>query len=528
MADDNTLRSYRPSDPFRREPAPSNAGAGGSDPLAELARLIGQSDPFAEFGRSPRSRGPQDGMTVAAAPPMAPDRRRGPAPAYDADEPTLAPESQYPRSGHQRHDPYQMSPAADAGYEPRVDMLPPADAYAHETPYRDDGRYEPDPDDAPAAPTAAETRRPHEAYFDDGAPMEPQDEEMYDDPPRKRARGSSFVTALALIGCAMAGTAGAYGYRTYHVGAGSGAAPVIVADKTPTKVVTADTTATTKVIQDRLGERGASERVVSREEAPVDVRPAGTTTTPRVVLAAPVPPAQAMASTLPTGVPPAPPSGAMAVPPAPAAGVMAAPPAAAAPPAPGDAKRVRTVPIRPDGADTSGRPLTGLAAAPPPAPAAPPAAGLPRAGAPVPKAPAPGRGGPLSLDPAADPIAPAPRERTAVVAPPAPRAPAGAAPAAAPPAGAPAAGAPPATAGGYVVQVSSQRSENEARASLRTLQAKFSGALNGQPATVRRVELGAKGVWYRALIGPFASANEASQVCNGLKAAGGQCNIQRN
>jgi hypothetical protein len=60
------------------------------------------------------------------------------------------------------------------------------------------------------------------------------------------------------------------------------------------------------------------------------------------------------------------------------------------------------------------------------------------------------------------------------------------------------------------------------------LQAKYGNALTGQPTTVRRVELGSKGVWYRALIGPFASASEANQVCGSLKAAGGQCNIQRN
>ena len=36
---------------------------------------------------------------------------------------------------------------------------------------------------------------------------------MYDDPPPARRRGG-LVTALALIGCAMLGTAGAYGYRS--------------------------------------------------------------------------------------------------------------------------------------------------------------------------------------------------------------------------------------------------------------------------------------------------------------------------
>ncbi|HXL48761.1 MAG TPA: hypothetical protein VN975_08225, partial [Xanthobacteraceae bacterium] len=56
MADDSRLRSYRSNDPYRRaaEPAPPSEEANARDPLAELARLLGQSDPFAELGRSNR------------------------------------------------------------------------------------------------------------------------------------------------------------------------------------------------------------------------------------------------------------------------------------------------------------------------------------------------------------------------------------------------------------------------------------------------------------------------------------------
>src|SRR5437660_10967524 len=54
MADDNTLRRYRSNDPYRRaaEPPPPSEEASARDPLAELARLLGQSDPFADLGRS--------------------------------------------------------------------------------------------------------------------------------------------------------------------------------------------------------------------------------------------------------------------------------------------------------------------------------------------------------------------------------------------------------------------------------------------------------------------------------------------
>ena len=51
MADDNTLRSYRPNDPSRREAASVGGRDRSNDPLVELARLIGQNDPFADVGR---------------------------------------------------------------------------------------------------------------------------------------------------------------------------------------------------------------------------------------------------------------------------------------------------------------------------------------------------------------------------------------------------------------------------------------------------------------------------------------------
>jgi cell division septation protein DedD len=91
-----------------------------------------------------------------------------------------------------------------------------------------------------------------------------------------------------------------------------------------------------------------------------------------------------------------------------------------------------------------------------------------------------------------------------------------------------AAEAAPSAGGGYAVQVSSQRSEAEAQTSFRALQAKFPGQLCGQQPMVRRADLGAKGIYYRALVGPFASMEQAAGVCSSLKAAGGSCIVQRN
>ena len=85
-----------------------------------------------------------------------------------------------------------------------------------------------------------------------------------------------------------------------------------------------------------------------------------------------------------------------------------------------------------------------------------------------------------------------------------------------------------AAARGYVVQVSARRSEADAQASFRSLQSKFPRQLGGRTAIVQRTDLGAKGIYFRAMVGPFASAGAADQFCSSLKAAGGQCIIQRN
>jgi SPOR domain len=82
--------------------------------------------------------------------------------------------------------------------------------------------------------------------------------------------------------------------------------------------------------------------------------------------------------------------------------------------------------------------------------------------------------------------------------------------------------------GGYAVQVTSERSEIRARDAFRALQAKYPNQLRGRQAMIRRADLGATGIHYRALVGPFGSAEDAAKLCSGLKAAGGDCIIRRN
>ena len=70
----------------------------------------------------------------------------------------------------------------------------------------------------------------------------------------------------------------------------------------------------------------------------------------------------------------------------------------------------------------------------------------------------------------------------------------------------------PAAAGGYLVQAAAFRGNEDAK----RLQAKL--ARKGYAAFTEEVQLGAKGVWYRVYVGPFATAGAADSVVSRLKA----------
>jgi cell division protein FtsN len=82
--------------------------------------------------------------------------------------------------------------------------------------------------------------------------------------------------------------------------------------------------------------------------------------------------------------------------------------------------------------------------------------------------------------------------------------------------------------GRYHVQVSSQRSEADAQNAFRSVQGKYSSVLSGQQHVIRKVELGEKGTYYRAMVGPFSTRDQAVQLCSSLKSAGGDCVVQSN
>lgn len=479
MADDQNQRPYRASEP----PPARGSGKTGSDPLAELARLIGQTDPFGEYGREAARRSPPS-QSVARADWNQPlgtsytaqyggdARAPEPAPRYAGDDHPAFPSApasplipQDYGSQNYEHQPYEAQPLA-GGTDPYA-----AEQGSHRFPL---GQSDIQQD------------------FYDEAPVE---DEYYEEAPPSRRR--MVVMAIAGVAAlAVIGTAGAFGYRALVGSSGSTKPPpVIKADTAPSKIVPATTgkdAQPNKLITERVNERGQSEKLVSREEQPMD-RPTAVALSqsgPQAVLGS---------------------------------GVVGSEP-----------KKVRTIAIHPDQPVADAAPSSMSAAAAParPAPAARTAAAPPRPApdttadaeesAPARSAPPPRQAAaasgsaPLSLNPNAAPSraapapAPAAPARTASVAP-----------------QAPAAASTGGGAGSYV-QVSSQRSEGEAQAAFRSLQAKFPDQLGGRQSSIRKVDLGAKGTYYRAMVGPFANATEASQLCSSLKAAGGQCLVQRN
>lgn len=532
---------------YRNNPPPVGRGADpyrdgpGDDPLAELARLIGQNDPFADFGQPAQQRQPYQ-AAPAREPRRAAEPRPLPEPPRYAAEP---PPQDWPDERAYREPSPDPIPAAEtprrrplSNIFPAQDPLrnlaarPPAEPAAPAYPAHDEfedapPRFMARPRTQPAAPPPYAAAAPAAGHDDAGfvgippanSPFEdrqyqpePQypalEEEDYDDPPQGRRRGG-LVLVVAILGLAVVGTAGAFAFRSMFVDGKSGnGSRVILADNRPTKVVpetSGNETGSTKTIYDRIGDRSQTERVVPRQEQPVDVKEPSQSAYPRVVFpGAPNIPVQ----TAPVAAPTAEVAETNG---RPTRGLSTAP------------KRVRTITIRPGQAGSAPEPEAAPTIGTPPVLEPTEAASngsanevSPRSSVVASREPPPpvrtrrpeeraepSSSGPLPIGPGARNDEPPPRSTGTRVA------------------SAPA-------SGGYAVQISSQRSQGEARAAFRSLQRRFSSVLSGQQSFVRRVEIPNRGVYYRTLVGPFASLDEAGSFCSRLKAAGGQCIVQRN
>lgn len=98
-----------------------------------------------------------------------------------------------------------------------------------------------------------------------------------------------------------------------------------------------------------------------------------------------------------------------------------------------------------------------------------------------------------------------------------------------PPAPAPAPVPPPSPviAGGWVVQVGSLPTREEAEAHWRKLAARQAALLAGRQPTLVQADLGAKGVFTRVMLTGFADQASAADLCARLKTAGADCLVKK-
>ena len=549
MADDTPQRPYRSNLPPTRGPAASIPvpAAASSDPLAELARLIGQNDPFSEFGQNGARRVNPAGAAPASPPPRpndalewpptglsqpqsrqantrdlppVPQRQDYAARMPEPAAPSLVDSQAFGGGSFDRSpfggDYYPAEPAQPAygvpSFPPQTGGFPPQapgyPAQAGGFPPQGEGDFNHQHD-------AFGDNYGHDPYQQDHDPHQaqgygqfgPQSDDYYDDEAPSGGRRIGVIAIAGIFALAVIGTAGAFGYRAIFGSSGtSGPPPVIKADATPSKIVPASAG---RDAQDKLAashpiDPTQGERLVSREEQPVAVTAAKPG---NVIFPQDATQGRGQIQNNPVQL---------------GSGIVG-----------GDPKRIHTLVIRPDQADganaggsmadaapqgiapapqpASVQPrVTNVApvrvAAPPPPPATAPRQVVTRA------EPAPVENAPLSLNPNAAstrraPVRTAPQYNTA---------------------SAPVRVAPTVAGGGYAVQVTARRSEQDAQADFRNLQNRYPDQLGRRQALIKRADLGAKGVYYRALIGPFGSSAEANEVCSSLKAAGGACIVQKN
>jgi hypothetical protein len=469
-----------------------------------------------------------------------PSDRQAPAFAPEQQAPAFAPEQQAPPFAPQQ----QAPPFAPQQQAPPFAPQQQAPSFAPQqapsfAPQQQAPSFAPQ-QQAPsfaAAPDrrAADPERYDEALYGQlpGAPRDLLQEGEFDDPyayqddygdgmadQEQSPRRSGMFTVAVVLALAVVGTGAAFAYRAYVGTERNGEPPIIRADTGPNKMIppTQSGDASGKLIQDRMT-GGATERLVSREEQPIDLRDGKSG--PRVIFPPlnqnPNPPPAASAA--PLNRPMSNSGNSMS---ANSANSM---PLGASTSNAGNGtsantsngtvggdepRKIRTVSVRGDQTDAAANPAakpTPAARNAAPSPAAPlrtpqpvtananastnaPMSIAPQAGA----APADAHTRMASTNSAPQPIAP-----VAVT-----------------------------SAGGYLVQISSQRNEADAQASFKSLQGKFPAMLGSREPLIKRADLGEKGVYYRAMVGPFGTPDEANQFCGSLKTAGGQCVVQRN
>ncbi len=409
--------------------------------------------------------------------------------------------------------PYAQSEDYDPNAE-LFDPLPQEDYYAPQNPYEaTDGNH----NDGTLSP--AGVLPPHSAAEQRAAQQSAA-------APRR-----GFLIASVIVLIMMLGGGGLYAYNMLGANAVSGPPQIILADKSPMKVIPegagapVQETNRNKLIYDRVGgtEEPTEERLIVPEETKI----------------AELPNAGGTVDTAPAGSEP------RSLP-----------------------RRVRTVVVRPDGTIINGEEAgaeTQTAALSAPATTR----GLAAPAAPLPEAPADDGAGDITASiPGADSAAalPVPDSQTPSATP-GPEVPAEAIPAqnaysgplpknkpqgvrlasnsAAQTAAAPlnlttgsqqpvqstpeqpAAATTEIPRGTYMVQIASQRSQEAAQSTYYSLRRRFPQILGNVNPVIQVADLGDRGVYYRVRI-PMSDQQAANSLCSNLKSAGGDCFVKRN
>jgi hypothetical protein len=418
--------------------------------LAKLAQLTGQSDPFGTAAKTPlplQSR-------ANVRPQNVPVDAEASAPAGSP------PWMQRARQEYEEPEPEYPSPVLP------LHRYAAASEQDHHEPQAADERYG----------LFKSVDQENTRYLDD--PYAHQ--RGYEEEPEPRTRRGGMVTVAAALALAMVGTVA---YRTYVGSPRSGEPPIITADNSATKVVPTQSDGDASKAPGRIPPGDGGEKLVSRDEARVDVNSKFGASLPPLNQNGSPPP---VASVSPTG-----PALTMA-----ANGTMPN----------NEPRQIKTLAVRGDPAENGGIP-TGAAAPAKPDPTAPSASAPTALAQRNPSAASASANAPVTLSPQGAPASdPAPPIRLAATN---------------------AVRTARSAGRDYLVQVSSQKNEADVQASYRVLQNKFPAALGSRPPVIKRADLGAKGIYYRTMVGPFGSTEEAAQFCGNLKSAGGQCVIQK-
>ncbi|RIA55662.1 SPOR domain-containing protein [Dichotomicrobium thermohalophilum] len=437
------------------------------------------------------------------------------------DEPAAEPHADAPRAnifdfeahrGDTRHaqldDPYSWDAYDDEPAMPAPDAAAPA----HDDPYAED--Y--DPYDPYAEDPHLHAEEDLDADFLDDEP------EVYEEEPVQQPKSRrKLMVAGVLVAAVATGGAAAFLYKSYQDGSiGSGDAPTLLAEDGPVKSKPSDPGGKefpdgNKQIYDRL--TGDSPEPAQDAQASGGEESTGTTSIPGIVTTG----AEAPADTLDERI-----AAALRK-----SGKAANDTQAAAPADPNSPRPVRTLTVRPDGSVVPAQGAQGASANT--------AENLPDDSETVTTA------GIVATTGSGSSAEPAPEQReeasasepqteSASQAPdPAPR-PERAEPR---PEETQVASAEPATtsstqpsttaANPYFIQLAARRDQTSALAAFADLQQKYPNILDGLAPTIKRADLGDKGIWYRLWVGPMDSRGNAQDVCDKLKQAGlGGCFVR--